>query len=242
MVCREAPGGVLGGQSRPPLRGNRLSPGGKLSAERLTDEGAMFCRTLVENCPLIRPSLRTGAPSPPGGRLRRAESSRPTGAGERPGGGGGAFRSSVRQTDFQTLRAMKIGPLPCGGHASSAIPQGHWLHKPLVSSRCVAGVGGAVSARPLIRHGLWPCHLLPSLRQPFFAPVGREKRAAALPQPRFFRRRRRFGCRPPRGKARIKMRPCLPTTSVMCRGRLDCRFWQLRAGCHSQGQPHSPIL
>ena len=39
---------------------------------------------------------------------------------------------SLRQTDFQTLRAVKIGPLPCGGHASSAIPQGHWLHKPLV--------------------------------------------------------------------------------------------------------------
>ena len=39
---------------------------------------------------------------------------------------------SLRQTDFQTLRAMKIGPLPCGGHASSAIPQGHWLHNPLV--------------------------------------------------------------------------------------------------------------
>ncbi len=65
---------------------------------------------------------------------------------------------SLRQTDFQTLRVMKIGPLPCGGHASSAIPQGHWLHNPLVSSRCVAGAGGAVPARPLIRHGLRPCH------------------------------------------------------------------------------------
>ena len=39
---------------------------------------------------------------------------------------------SLRQTDFQTLRAVKIGPLPCGGHASSA-------------------TGGAVPARPLIR-------------------------------------------------------------------------------------------
>ena len=38
---------------------------------------------------------------------------------------------SLRQTDFQTLRAVKIGPLPCGGHASSA-------------------PGGAVPARPLI--------------------------------------------------------------------------------------------
>ena len=38
---------------------------------------------------------------------------------------------SLRQTDFQTLRAVKIGPLPCGGHASSA-------------------TGGAVPARPLI--------------------------------------------------------------------------------------------
>ena len=37
---------------------------------------------------------------------------------------------SLRQTDFQTLRAVKIGPLPCGGHASSA-------------------TGGAVPARPL---------------------------------------------------------------------------------------------
>ena len=54
--------------------------------------------------------------------------------------------------------------------------------------------------RPLIRHGLWPCHLLPTLRQPFFASVGREKRAAALPQPRFIRHRRRFGCRPPGGR------------------------------------------
>ena len=57
---------------------------------------------------------------------------------------------SLRQTDFQALRAVKIGPLSCGGHASSAIPQGHWLHNPLVSSRCVAGAGGAVPARPLI--------------------------------------------------------------------------------------------
>ena len=142
---------------------------------------------------------------PPRGKAA-AGRGRPALRGFAPAGGGGAFRSSLRQTDFQALRAMKIGPLPCGGHAFSAIPQGHWLHKPLVYSRCVAGAGGAVSARPLIRHGLWPCHL------------------------------------PPRGKARIKMRPCLPTTSVMCCGRLDCRFWQLRAGCHSQGQPHSPIL
>ena len=55
---------------------------------------------------------------------------------------------SLRQTDFQTLRAVKIGPLPCGGHAASAVPQGHWLHNPLVSSRCVAGVGGASGAAP----------------------------------------------------------------------------------------------
>ena len=38
---------------------------------------------------------------------------------------------SLRQTDFQTLRAVKIGPLPCGGHASSA-------------------TGGAVPARSLL--------------------------------------------------------------------------------------------
>ena len=53
---------------------------------------------------------------------------------------------SLRQTDFQTLRAVKTGPLPCCALAASAVPQGHWLHNPLVSSRCVAGVGGASGA------------------------------------------------------------------------------------------------
>ena len=54
---------------------------------------------------------------------------------------------SLRQTDFQTLRAVKIGPLLCGGHASSAIPQGHWLHKPLVP-RGVSLAPAALRAQP----------------------------------------------------------------------------------------------
>ena len=75
---------------------------------------------------------------------------------------------SLRQTDFQTLRAVKIGPLPCGGHASSA-------------------TGGAVPARPLIRHGLWPCHLPPEGKAgiSFFylmsLPVSSWRKAVAVP-------------------------------------------------------------
>ena len=48
-------------------------------------------------------------------------------------GPAGCLVLSLRQTDFQTLRAVEIGPLPCGGHASSA-------------------TGGAVPARP---YGGW---------------------------------------------------------------------------------------
>ena len=145
-------------------------------------------------------------------------------------GPAGCLVLSLRQTDFQTLRAVKIGPLPCGGHASSATggavparPYGGWgaafispdgadysprvggthsasdtprgtsglwsqcpwgspaLRMVVVAGRHVTGCGGgprrgwaeqspaptegccsdAGGRRPLIRHGLWPCHLLP---------------------------------------------------------------------------------
>ena len=69
-------------------------------------------------------------PSPRGGRYPSAHTGGNEGA--MTGNFPGKLVLSLRQTDFQTLRAMKIGPLPCGGHASSA-------------------PGGAVPARPLIR-------------------------------------------------------------------------------------------
>ena len=89
---------------------------------------------------------------------------------------------SLRQTDFQTLRAMKIGPLPCGGHASSA-------------------TGGAVPARPLIRHGLRPCHLLPTLRHPVPRPVGPWQPGRCLAVPSLHPPPAALRAQPPKGKA-----------------------------------------
>ena len=71
---------------------------------------------------------------------------------------------SLRQTDFQTLRAVKIGLLPCGGHASSAMPQGHWLHQLLILRRVSLALlrptpGGSSPPHPSRPDG--PCHLLP---------------------------------------------------------------------------------
>ena len=100
-------------------------------------------------------------PSPWGEGAERSEADEGAMAGNFPG----KLVLSLRQTDFQTLRAMKIGPLPCGGHASSAIPQGHWLHKPLVPR----GVSLALAA--LCPHAPPRRWALPALRALHEAPL-----------------------------------------------------------------------
>ena len=75
-ACYQSAAGVGGTRRSRPTEGWQVFGG--TGADRVVRpyEGAMFCRTLVENCPLIRPSLRTGAPSPQGEGGVRAEQRR----------------------------------------------------------------------------------------------------------------------------------------------------------------------
>ena len=184
-----------GGQGRPPLRRDD-------AVCHSTICGGCRYRGWAEQSPAPTEGDDDGCHSTGVGGSRFGEGgtrrSRPTEGRVVPVGFWG--RSSLRQTDFQTLRAMKIGPLPFGGHASSA-------------------TGGAVSARPSSVTAFGRDTSCPRCGIRFPGPLGHGNRAVAWLCPRFIRRtpralapqsarvlavcrwrRRRFGHSPPGGR------------------------------------------